>query len=51
MKQSNVAGVLAVAAVAAACDRGPGPPAGAQGGGTIEAEVKYGGAARRQKSR
>jgi plastocyanin len=45
MKQSIVAGVLAVAAVAAGVIVASGPPAGAQGGGTIVGEVKLVGAA------
>jgi plastocyanin len=45
MKQSIVAGVLAVAAVAAGVIVASGPPAGAQGGGTIVGEVKLAGAA------
>ena len=45
MKQSIVAGVLAAAAVAAGVIVASGPPAGAQGGGTIVGEVKLVGAA------
>ena len=45
MKQSIVAGVLGVAAVAAGVIVASGPPAGAQGGGTIVGEVKLVGAA------
>ena len=45
MKQSIVAGVLAVAAAAAGVIVASGPPAGAQGGGTIVGEVKLVGAA------
>ncbi len=45
MKQSIVAGVLAVAAVVAGVIVASGPPAGAQGGGTIVGEIKFVGAA------
>ena len=45
MKQSIVAGVLGVAAVAAGVIVASGPPAGAQGGGTIVGEIKLVGAA------
>ena len=45
MKQSIVASVLAVAAAVAGVIVASGPPAGAQGGGTIVGEVKFAGAA------
>jgi plastocyanin len=45
MKQSIVASVLAVAVAAAGVVLVAGPPAGAQGGGSISGEVKFSGAA------
>jgi plastocyanin len=45
MKQSIVASVLAVAVAAAGVALVGGPPAGAQGGGSISGEVKFAGAA------